>query len=267
MATTRTSSPYFSPNRARAPDAMASSTAISRVVTSAFCSTMSFAMSSTCSISSRAHRLGVREVEPQPVRRDQRALLGDVIAQHLAQRLVQQMGRRMVGADRAAARMVDFEGQRKARLERAFLDHAGMDEEVAALLLGIGDAEAHAVGGHHAGVADLAARFAVERRLVEDDGAGLALAERRRPPCRRAPARRRRLPRSRSRSRGTRWRRPSRAGANHTVSVAASPEPAHDARAFSRWRSIAALKASVSTAMPRGLSASWVRSSGKPKVS
>jgi hypothetical protein len=43
----------------------------------------------------------MREVEAQPVGRDQRALLRDVIAEHLAQRLVQQMGRGMVGADRA----------------------------------------------------------------------------------------------------------------------------------------------------------------------
>ena len=45
------------------------------------------------------HRLRMREVEAQPVGRDQRALLRDVIAQHLAQRLVQQMRRRMVAAD------------------------------------------------------------------------------------------------------------------------------------------------------------------------
>ena len=42
------------------------------------------------------HRLGMREVEAQPVGRDQRALLRDVVAEHLAQRLVQQMRRRMV---------------------------------------------------------------------------------------------------------------------------------------------------------------------------
>ena len=40
IATTRTSSPYFSPNSARAPDARASSSAISRVVTGEFCSTI-----------------------------------------------------------------------------------------------------------------------------------------------------------------------------------------------------------------------------------
>ena len=39
IATTRTSSPYFSPNSARAPEARASSSAIRRVVTGEFCST------------------------------------------------------------------------------------------------------------------------------------------------------------------------------------------------------------------------------------
>jgi hypothetical protein len=58
MATTRTSSPYFSPNKARAPDAIASSTAISRVVTGEFCSTMSLAISSTRSSSSLVIGLG-----------------------------------------------------------------------------------------------------------------------------------------------------------------------------------------------------------------
>ena len=38
----------------------------------------SLAMSSTCASSSRRHRLGMREVEAQPVGRDQRALLRDV---------------------------------------------------------------------------------------------------------------------------------------------------------------------------------------------
>ena len=53
MLTTRTSSPYFSPNNARAPEARASSSPISRVVTSAFSSTTRLAMSSTRSSSAR----------------------------------------------------------------------------------------------------------------------------------------------------------------------------------------------------------------------
>ena len=131
MATTRTSSPYFSPNSARAPEAIASSRLISRVVTGAFCSTMSLAMSSTRSISVGAHRLRMREIEAQPVGRDQRALLRDVIAEHLAQRLVQQMRRRMVCADRAAPRVIDLETSAAPTLERALLDRAEMHEQVA----------------------------------------------------------------------------------------------------------------------------------------
>ena len=146
MATTRTSSPYFSPNSARAPDALASSSAISRVVTGAFCSTIVVGDVLDALELLGAHRLGMREVEAQPVGRDQRALLRDVIAEHLAQRLVQQMGRRMVGADGAAPRVIDLEQQRGADLERALLDRAEMDEQVAGLLLRVGDAEAHAVG-------------------------------------------------------------------------------------------------------------------------
>ena len=97
--TTRTSSPYFSPNSARAPEAMASSSAISRVVTGAFCSTTALAMSSTALDLGGAHRLVVREVEAQPIGRHQRTLLRHVIAEHLAQRLVQEMGRGMVARE------------------------------------------------------------------------------------------------------------------------------------------------------------------------
>ena len=119
----------------------------------------------------------MREVEPQPVGRDQRALLRDVIAEHLAQRLVQKMRRRMIGADRGAARVIDIERKRGAYFQRALFHRAGVDEHVAGLLLGIGDAKAHAVRGHNAGVADLPAQLAIERRLVDDDLPGLALLE------------------------------------------------------------------------------------------
>src|SRR5262249_8193983 len=77
--------------------------------------------------------------------------------------------------------MIYFEHERRADRERAFLDRARMRKEIA-LLGRIGDAEAHAIRGHHAGVAAgvaaLAAGFAIERGLIEDDGAALALPER-----------------------------------------------------------------------------------------
>ena len=167
--TTRTSSPYFSPNSARAPASRASSTAISRVVTSSFSSTTSLAMSSMRASSSGVIGFWMHEVEAQPVRRHQRAALRDVVAEHLPQRLMQQMRRGVMGADRGAPGVIDFERQRRAGLQRALLHRAEMHEEIAGLLLRVGDAEAHALAGHHAGVADLAAGLRVKRRLVQHD--------------------------------------------------------------------------------------------------
>ena len=150
MATTRTSSPYFSPNSARAPEAMRvvdrhQPRGHRRVLQHDVVGDVLDPLDLL-----RRHRLGMREIEAQPVGRDQRALLRDVVAEHLAQRLVQEMGGRMVLPDRAAARVVDLERERSADLERALLDRAGMHEQVAGLLLGVGDAEAHALAGHDA---------------------------------------------------------------------------------------------------------------------
>ena len=113
------------------------------------------------------------EVEAQPVGRNQRALLRHVIAQHLAQRLVQKVRGRMISPDAATAGMIDFQRERGADFERALLDGSRMDEHVARLLLGVGDGKVHAVAAHDAGVADLTAGLGVKRRLVEDDGAAL----------------------------------------------------------------------------------------------
>ncbi len=98
IETTRTSSPYFSPKSAIAPVARASSSAISRVTTGVFSSSTAFAMSSTAFNLLRRHRLRMREVEAQAIRRNERALLRDVRAEHLPQRFMQKMRRRMVGA-------------------------------------------------------------------------------------------------------------------------------------------------------------------------
>ena len=92
-------------------------------------------------------------------------------AQPPAQRLVQQMRRRVVRADRGAARVVHLgqHGHADARLAR--LDAAEMHEQIAQLLLRVGHRDAQAIGaGDRAGIADLAAAFAVERRLVQHHG-------------------------------------------------------------------------------------------------
>ena len=109
------------------------------------------------------------EVEAQPIGRDQRAFLRDVIAEHLHERVIEQVCRRLVRADLLAARVVDLELDRVADCERAGLDLADQDERVTARLLGVVDPDLRAPRQDDACVADLAAGLGVERRLIERD--------------------------------------------------------------------------------------------------
>src|SRR6478752_8873354 len=83
----------------------------------------------------------------------------------------------MVSADGAAPGVIDLERERGTDFERPFLQPSGMDEHVARLALRINYGKTHAFARHDAGVADLPARLAVERRLVEHDGAALVRAQ------------------------------------------------------------------------------------------
>ena len=176
---TRTSSPYFSPNSAMAPAAIASSGVISRVSTELFSRMRSLTSSSTVRSSSGRDRLGVADVEAQPVGRDQRALLRDMRAEMAAQRLVQQMGRRMMRAQLGAADRIDGHDHVVADLDLALLDLGVMGMQVAHHLLHVGDRRLAVGADEAAGVALLAAELGVERRLVGDQPAGLAGLERR----------------------------------------------------------------------------------------
>ena len=109
METTRTSSPYFSPKSAWAPMARASSGVMIRVSTLEFCRMITVHLRLDLGEVLARQRVVMREIEPQPVRRVERAALRHMIAQPLAQRLMQQMGRGMVGPDRAAPRMIDHQ--------------------------------------------------------------------------------------------------------------------------------------------------------------
>src|SRR5262249_25025937 len=84
----------------------------------------------------------------------------------------------MIFADRATPGMVDLKRQRRAWLDRALFDGTDMGVEVVGIFLRVGDLEANAIGAHHSGVADLAAGFAIERGLIENDDAALALFQR-----------------------------------------------------------------------------------------
>ena len=109
MRITRTVSPYFSPNSATAPDFLASSKRHHRITESALLADLVVDQILDAPLLVVGHRLEVREVEAQAIGRDQRALLRHVRAEHLLERQVQKVRRRVVGADGVAARVVDGE--------------------------------------------------------------------------------------------------------------------------------------------------------------
>ena len=150
-----------------------------------------------------ADGLGMGEIEAQPLFGDERALLRDMVAQHLTQRLVQQMGGGMVGLDRVAARAVDGELHALARRDLAHLHPRLVHEKIAEPLLGRENLAGPPLRGDRPDIPDLTARFRVERRLVDEDQTGLAGLQREAVRPHRARWRRRR-PRPRaSRSRET----------------------------------------------------------------
>src|SRR5690606_20742179 len=124
----------------------------------------------------RAERLRVREIEPQPVFGDERALLRDVLAEPVPQGRVEQVGGRMVGANTVAALGVDGQTHGVAYRDRTRQHLAVMRVETAQRLGRIGDLDPQTVvGADRAGIAHLPATLAVERRLIgeyDDVGTG-----------------------------------------------------------------------------------------------
>ena len=98
------------------------------------------------------------EVKAQPVRRIQAAPLRHMIAKRVAQRLMQQVRGRVVGADRAAAVMVDLKLRGLAIGNGAF-GHVGKVNEHARHFLGVGDPRHAPFGFQHPGIAPPGHRF------------------------------------------------------------------------------------------------------------
>ena len=110
----------------------------------------------------------MREVEPEPVGFDERAFLGDMGAEHLAQRGVHQVGRRMVRHDLLAAHGVHFQLRLRAELHIAGHQLADMHMHIPGALLHVAHDEARAaLEDDLAVIARLAAGFGVEGRRVE----------------------------------------------------------------------------------------------------
>ena len=116
-------------------------------------------------------RLGV--IEAQMIRRDQRAGLAHVVAQHLTQRGVQQMGRGVVARRVVAAAALHNGLHAIADGDLARADRADMRDDVA-VGAGIGDLDLRGVGADQPGVADLPAALWVERSRAQHDADALA---------------------------------------------------------------------------------------------
>ena len=183
--TTRTSSPYFSPNRAMAPVSMASSMAISRVSTGAFCRMMAFAMSSTAATSSALIGLVCEK--------SKRSRSGATSEPFCATWVPSTW--RSASCSRCVAEWLARVAERRAwsttsstaspGLNAPFSTRADVHDQVAQLLLRIADPEQRALRPlDEPRVADLSAGLAIEGRLVEHQRALLAGSSGPWPACR-----------------------------------------------------------------------------------
>ena len=123
----------------------------------------------------------MREIETQPAGLDERTLLRDMAAEDLPQGLVEKMCGGMMLPVAAAAQVIDLKLRGIAEPDAVLLDHADMDDEIANPPLGVLDPEFGARrGSDDPVIAGLAARLAIERRLVEQQRTALALLKPRR---------------------------------------------------------------------------------------
>ena len=96
----------------------------------------------------------------------------NVWTEHVAQSLVHQMRRRMVAHRSSTRVLVDGSSDRVADFQLASLDFPDMADDIGLNFVRVFDAkqrQARAAFGELAAIADLTARFRIERRFVEDD--------------------------------------------------------------------------------------------------
>ena len=213
----------------------------------------------------RLHRRVVAEVEPQMVRIHERAGLLHVVAQHLAQRPVEDVGAGVVAADGLAAGGVDDRerGSWPAVMSPSTMRATWRRSPGSAYVVSthVGPTR---LGGDGPGVADLPARLGVERRAVGED---LHLAVRRSPTG--TTARIRTSPSSCrvAEERGHPELLDQLAVAIDPLVVVGAARSCAASLARRRCSAISTLNPSTSTSTPRSAVISVVTSSGKPKVS
>ena len=110
----------------------------------------------------------MRKVKAQVLGRHQRAGLGDMLAQDLLKRSVEQVGGGVVAAQETTALGVERGGHGGTDGQRALGNVRDMGIQ-AVVVFGVGNSQRNALGGKLAGVALLAAHLGVERGAVEHD--------------------------------------------------------------------------------------------------
>ena len=113
-------------------------------------------------------RFEVREIEAQPVGCNQRTFLGHVIAEQRTQCGVHQVGGRVIQNDVIASPGIDRSGKLVAFADTAFDDRADMHDGISRFPA-ILDPKLDAFCAQHAGIANLATAFTIERGAVEHD--------------------------------------------------------------------------------------------------
>ena len=114
------------------------------------------------------HRRVVGKVKTRLVAIHERTLLLHMIAQHLAQGLVHQVGGRVVAHGARALRGVDCGANRVPDPEHAGLDLPMVAENIRHDFLRVSNNKARAPGADDTLVANLSARLRIKRRLVEN---------------------------------------------------------------------------------------------------
>ncbi len=169
IETTRTSSPYFSPNSAIAPASIAACGVIRRVSTASLSRTRSLTSRSTTAMSSGVIPLLWLKSKRRRSGATSEPFCVTCAPSRRRSASCKQVSRRVVRAQAGAALAVDLHLDRIADLHLALGHLAEVHEQVADLALNVADRNGRAArGGQRAGVAHLAARLAVERRLVGD---------------------------------------------------------------------------------------------------
>ena len=114
------------------------------------------------------HAFVVAEVESQPIGRHQRAGLLDVMAEHLAQRPVQDVRAGVIAADGAAPLVVDLGADQRAGLDDAAVDAPDVAVQICQRVRAVEHVDDALGACDRADVADLPAALCVERSAIQE---------------------------------------------------------------------------------------------------